>query len=57
MTGRGLSKTTTETEIDWPTEWRLPAAGEAIWVSPGVGGHVEFVAWDIERKALRAMCR
>ena len=45
---RGLSQAPSRTVIDWPAEWRLPAAGEAIHLSKEFGGFVEYVDWWLE---------
>ncbi len=46
-----------ELEIDWPPEWRLPQAGEAIHVSKDVAGFVEWVTWNVEKKQVEIRLR
>lgn len=43
--------------IDWPPEWRLPQAGEAIQVSKTIAGFVEWVTWNIEKKQVEVRLR
>lgn len=53
---RAFGDGTSEMEIDWPTEWRLPQVGESIVVEPGVGGFIQFIEWSpLDHKVLIAL--
>lgn len=51
--GRAFGDPVAEEEIDWPSEWRLPQAGEAIFLSERFGGFVEYLSfWPNDRKII-----
>jgi hypothetical protein len=52
MKGRAFSDAAQEQEIDWPAEWRLPLAGEAIHLSKTFGGFVEYVDFLVAEKQI-----
>lgn len=54
---RSLSSQRQEREVDWPAGWRLPQAGDSIRLADGEGGFVEYIDFDLERRAMRVNVR
>lgn len=49
---RAFGEKPAEAEIDWPSEWRLPVAGDSVRLADGSGGFIAYVTWDLERRAV-----
>lgn len=53
MGGRAFADPASEREVEWPANWRLPQAGEAIHLSKTFGGFVQFVDWIVDERVVR----
>lgn len=45
--------TPVEHAVDWPANWRLPTAGESVFVSPEIGGQVRYLEFDVAAHVVR----
>lgn len=54
---RSFGDGSSEREVDWPAEWRLPQVGESIIIEPGVGGFIQYIAWDLSSRAVTIALR